>query len=75
MDSFPETTVNIDELGSTLRQFRRMRRVLMRDAADQVGIELTHLAAIENGRALPSFETLQALVSAYYAPVKVVVRP
>ncbi|MHB8765358.1 MAG: helix-turn-helix domain-containing protein [Deferrisomatales bacterium] len=53
-----------DEIGSRLNALRELRRLTLKQLADQVGCTGAHLSQIENGHVSPSIATLKKIADA-----------
>jgi predicted ATPase/transcriptional regulator with XRE-family HTH domain len=68
MDASP-TTPSEPELGSYLRQLRQEAKISQKTLAGQVGIDVTYLSKLENGRQGASSHVLRSLADALHVPV------
>lgn len=75
MTQYPETTVTGNEIGETFRFLRKLRGLKLREAAALSGLSITFLSDMERGKVRPSLGTIQALVTAYDAPLIIEVQP
>lgn len=54
----------VPHIGIRIRKHRSERKITQRDLCETVGISENFLSQIENGRRLPSFETLSRIATA-----------
>jgi transcriptional regulator with XRE-family HTH domain len=55
----------IDQLGPALVRLRHWNQWSQAYVADELGISVVHLSAIENGRSTPSLKLLQSIANLY----------
>lgn len=55
---------SVVSLGSEIRQVRRARQLTLRAVAEQSGVSVSHLSAIERGAANPSLDVVRKLATA-----------
>lgn len=56
-------------LGSTIKAYRRNKRITLKELAEKVGITASFLSDIENSKKQPSVETLGKLAEAFNVPL------
>lgn len=56
-------------LGSTIKTYRRNKKITLKELAEKVGITASFLSDIENGKKQPSVETLSKLAEAFEVPL------
>ena len=54
---------NIISLGSEMRQVRKARKLTLKQVAEETGISLSHLSAIERGAANPSLDVVRKIAN------------
>lgn len=59
-----------DRFAARVREIRRRRRLTQQQLAEKTDRSVNAISALERGRSLPSFETLERLADALSVPVR-----
>jgi transcriptional regulator with XRE-family HTH domain len=61
------------ELGDMLRKFRLQRNLTLAELSEKSGVSISFISQVENGKNMPSLETLKALAKALHITIEVLV--
>ena len=61
-------------IGESIKNLRKEKKLKLKDLYEATGITVSFLSDIENGKKLPSLETLQKIAQALHTPVHVFFR-
>ena len=56
-----ERVIKIDKLGSNIKKFRNIKKLSLKDLANEIDVSPSMLSQIESGKANPSLNTLKLI--------------
>ena len=56
-----ERVIKIDKLGSNIKKFRNIKKLSLKDLAEEIDVSPSMLSQIESGKANPSLNTLKLI--------------
>ncbi|EMO77672.1 DNA-binding helix-turn-helix protein [Leptospira kirschneri str. 200801925] len=73
MKSTHSTEILAEKLGTNIRSLRSKKGWSQTELADKIGVHLTHINRIENGKYLPSLDTVVLLADALESSLDILV--
>ncbi|AXR62923.1 helix-turn-helix domain-containing protein [Leptospira mayottensis] len=73
MKSTHSTEILVEKLGTNIRSLRSKKGWSQTELADKIGVHLTHINRIENGKYLPSLDTVVLLAEALESSLDILV--
>ncbi|MDI7226566.1 helix-turn-helix domain-containing protein [Leptospira santarosai] len=73
MKSTHSTEILAEKLGTNIRSLRSKKGWSQTELADKIGVHLTHINRIENGKYLPSVDTIVLLAEALESSLDILV--